>query len=227
MLISKKCGTFICLSIYCCAVGVAEASRFDVLPGRTGGPANGGATCRACHGNTIGNGSVQILGAPSAYQAKAVYDLTIRVTDSTKLGAGFQISVEDVSGNHVGTLSVIDPINTELNGDDPVYLNHTSDGVDASVANWAANGNSYSFPARWTAPSTDVGTVTFWAAGNAINNNFSPSNDIIYLTSESANFVAVPAASTWGLLVFTLCVMIAGSLFTRRHSVVVQPVLAR
>lgn len=207
------------------ATSTAFASRFDVEPGRTGGPANGGATCRQCHGNSVGTGSVQILGAPDKYQANAIYDLTVRVSDPTKLGAGFQISVEDAIGNHVGTLAVIDAVNTELNPLDDGYLNHTSDGVDASVAAWAANGNSFEFPVRWIAPATDMGTVTFWAAGNAINNNFAPNCpqacapgccDIVYLNSKSASFLSVPAISTWGLVVLALCVLTAGTVLSHR-----------
>jgi hypothetical protein len=198
----------------------ASAFRGGPPAGRTGGPANGGATCRACHGNTIGTGSVEILGAPDNYQANAVYDLTVRVSDSVKVGAGFQISVEDSSGNHIGALSLIDPVNTELNAE--FYVNHTFDGVDTSVAGWAANGNSASFPVRWTAPSTDMGSVTFWAAGNAINNNFSSSGDFIYLTSKTAGFASVPAVSTWGMIVLTLALMTGGTILTMRR----QPAFA-
>lgn len=204
----------------------AQASRFDVVSGRTGGPANGGSTCQACHGNTVGAGSVEIIGVPNQYQANAVYDLTVRVSDPTKLGAGFQLSVEDAVGNHIGTLSLIDAVETELN-DNPNYINHTSDGVDASVAAWAGNGNSYTYPVRWTAPSTDMGTVTFWAAGNAINDDSDNGGDIIYVTNESASFIAVPAASTWGLIVLTLSVMTAGTIVGIRRRPALVPVPAR
>lgn len=212
----------------CCFMAItapAKASRFDVVPGRTGGPAGLGATCRQCHGNAVGNGSVEIVGVPNKYQANAVYDLTVRVSDPDKLGAGFQISVEDAIGNHVGALSVIDSVNTELNPSDNGYLNHRPEGVDASIAAWAANGNSFDFPVRWTAPDVDMGTVTFWAAGNAINNNFSPNCsqacapgccDIVYLANESAGFLSVPAASTWGLIMLGLSVLTAGTLLSRR-----------
>lgn len=223
---SSRTGFLICAGLLACVAQSAQASRFDVLAGRTGGPANGGATCRTCHGSTVGSGSVEILGAPDNYQANAVYDLTVRVSDSTKLGAGFQISVEDAAGNHIGALSLIDPVKTELNSDDTAYANHTFEGVDDSVANWAANGNSYSYPVRWTAPSTDMGTVTFWAAGNAINNNSSSTGDIIYLTSKSANFIAVPAASTWGLIVLSLGVMTAGTIVAIRRRPALVPVRA-
>ena len=220
----SKGGILIGLGIVACLTQSAQASRFAVASGRTGSPGSGGATCRGCHGSTVGTGSVEILGMPDNYQANAVYDLTVRVSDATKLGAGFQISAEDAAGNHIGTLSVIDAVNTALNTG--VYLNHTSNGVDAAVTGWAANGNSVSYPARWTAPSTDMGTVTFWAAGNAINNNFSSSGDIIYLTSKSASFIAVPAVSTWGMVVFTLCVMTAGTIVAGRGRPSLVPVPA-
>jgi len=219
---------FVLIGVIACLAPEVMASRFDVVAGRTGGPANGGATCKSCHGQTTGPGMVEIFGAPNHYQADAVYDLVVRVTDPTRLGAGFQISAEDASGNHIGELSVIDSVRTALNTDDPVYLNHSSDGVDDSVANWAANGNSVDYPVRWTAPSTDMGAVTFWAAGNAINDNFSASCptqpscapgccDIIYLTSKSANFVAVPAVSTWGMVILAISVLTAGSIMAVRR----------
>ncbi len=202
----------------------AWAFRGGPPSGRTGGPANGGSTCRSCHGSTIGTGSVEILGAPDNYQANGVYDLAVRVSDPTKLGAGFQISVEDSTGNHIGTLSLIDPANTQLNT--AFYVDQTFDGVAAAVSGWAANGNSASFPVRWTAPSTDMGTVTFWAAGNAINNNFSSTSDIIYLTSKSASFASVPAVSTWGIVVLILSLMIGGTIVATGRRPVLVPVRA-
>lgn len=223
----SRCAVALCLVVFCFLSSVVQASRHSVLPGRTGGPANGGANCRSCHGNNVGSGSVEILGAPTSYRANEVYDLVVRVSDPDKAGAGFQISVEDSLGNHIGTLSVLDAVNTTLNGDDPVYLNHTSSGVDASVTGWVSNGNSASFPVRWTAPSTDMGTVTFYAAGNAINNNSSAGGDNIYLTSRSASFQAIPAASTWGIVVLSLGVMIAGSLVSAQRRVVVAPIRVR
>jgi hypothetical protein len=56
------------------------------------------------------------------------------------------------------------------------------------VANWAANGNSATYNVQWQAPATDMGSLTSWAAGNAINNSFFSDGDIIYLTNVSATF---------------------------------------
>jgi hypothetical protein len=165
---------------------------------------------------------VEILGVPAQYDPSAVYDLTVRVSDAARVGAGFQLSVENAAGNHVGVLSIIDPVFTTLNSDDPSYVNHTSDGVDDSVANWAANGNSVSYVVRWTAPSISMGPVTFWAAGNAINNNFSPSGDLIYTTSQTTTAAAgVPAVSSWGLVVLTLVGLTAATLMERRKPALV------
>ncbi len=194
----------------------AVAFRSDPPAGRTGSSGSGGATCRSCHGNNVGGGSVQIVGVPDKYQANAIYDITVRVADSAKLGAGFQLSVEDASGLPAGTLSIIDAVNTQLNTDDPAWVNHRLAGVNNSVANWAASGNSVDYLVRWQAPSSDIGPITFWAIGNAINNNFNSSGDNIYLANKSASFIQVPAVSEWGLVVLTLCVLTAGTLALRR-----------
>lgn len=167
------------------AASPALAFRGGPPSGANGSVASFGNTCRACHGNTIGNGSVQILGAPATYTANTIYNLSVRVADATQLGAGFQISVEDAAGNHRGTMILVNATHTQHNAG---WVNHTNAGVNNAVANWAANGNSATYAVQWQAPASDVGTLTFWAAGNAINNNFTNSGDIIYLTSTSATF---------------------------------------
>ena len=166
----------------------------------------------SCHGVTVGAGSVAILGAPLHYQPDAFYDITVRISDPNQLGAGFQLSAEDASGIPVGMLSVIDGVNTQLNPDDSDWVNHTADGVVNSVADWAANGNSADYTVRWQAPSSDVGAVTFWAAGNAIDNNLNLTGDFVYLANKSATIVQVPAVSEWGVVILTLCLLTAGTL---------------
>lgn len=169
-----------------------------------------------CHGAGAGPGSVQVLGFPANYAPSTNYDLTIRIADTTKLGAGFQLSVEDASGEHAGTLSLLDPTNTQFNTGN-VWVDHTSTGVNNSVTNWAANGNAANYMVRWTSPATDEGPITAWAAGNAINNNFSSSGDTIYLTSQTANFMEeVPTVSQWGLAILAMLVLTAGSLMIGR-----------
>lgn len=182
-----------------------------------GSVAAGGSNCTICHVGGGGSGSVQILGVPSAYHAGGIYDLTIRVSDAAQLGAGFQLSVEDGVGAHVGTLSITDSVNTKFNDSDPNWVNHNATGVGNSVANWAGNGNSVDYNVRWEAPGGDVGAVTFFAAGNAINDNMSMLGDNIYTTSTTAVFASVPAVSDWGVLAMLLLLMTAGTIVLRRR----------
>jgi hypothetical protein len=165
---------------------------------------------------------VQILGAPAYYQLNAVYDLTVRIADPTLVGAGFQLSAETSAGVHAGTLIAIDAVNTRINTNDSGFIEHKSTGVDNSVANWASVGNAAEYAVRWQAPATSVGPVTFWASGNAINNNFSPSGDHVYVTSETAG-IPIPAVSEWGLLVLGLLLATAATLLAARRMIPSQP----
>ena len=175
--------------LVCVVLGAPAESlafRGGAPSGRTGSTASGGNSCMQCHGAAAGVGMVEIVGAPMQYELDRIYDLVVRVTDPNQAGAGFQISVEDDLGNQTGTLSVSDATNTQDACCAPGWITHTSTGVSNAVADWVANGNSAEYSVQWQAPSVDVGTITFWAAGNAINNNFGNSGDIIYLTNVSA-----------------------------------------
>ncbi len=198
--------------------GAAWAFRDGPPAGRNGSVASGGTTCVQCHGGPSGFGSVQIIGVPGRYETDRVYDLTVRISDAAQSGAGFQISVEDAVGTHVGTLILIDAVFTQFNTEDPNWVNHTWDGVNNAVANWAGLGDAAEYPLQWQAPSEDIGPVTFYAAGNAINNNFSPSGDVIYLAGETAVFAGpVPAVSAWGVIAMTLLLLTVGTLVLARQ----------
>jgi hypothetical protein len=205
-----------------CAVALAAstvmAKRGSVAPAVNGSVASGGSNCTVCHGGGGGVGSVQIIGAPSAYTSGGIYDLTVRVSDAAQAGAGFQLSVENGGGSHVGTLSLLDAVRTTFNTGDANWVNHTSAGVDDSVANWVANGGSVDYSVRWEAPGGDAGVVTFFAAGNAINDNSSLTGDNVYTTSQTAGFASVPAVSDWGVLAMLLLLLTSGTLVLRRRA---------
>jgi len=200
------------------AAAPAHARRNGPPAGVSGSLASSGFNCSECHvGSTGFAGSVQILGAPSYYQQSAIYDLTVRIADASQAGAGFQMSVEDDEGNHVGSLIVTDATNTQLNSEDSGYINHTGAGVNNSVTNWDSLGDAAEYTVRWQAPSSVVGPITFWAAGNAINNDFSFFDDHVYVTSVTAG-VPVPAVSEWGLMVLGLLLTTAATLIAARRS---------
>jgi len=175
---------FVGIVVLAFAISPALANRPGPGPGHNGSIASGGVSCEDCHGNVGGSGSVQIIGLPSQYAFNVIYNLTVRVADPTQAGAGFQVSAESPIGAHLGTLIRTDMANTQLVSS---FIYHTATGVNNSVANWNVlpNMQSATYNFQWRSPMTDAGPITFWVAGNAINNDFFNSGDHIYLLNTT------------------------------------------
>lgn len=174
------------------AVGAALASTGGADAGYSGGHVGGGWNCTACHDFNPGMGGVELLGAPKRYVSGRVYDLTVRVFDPEQAGGGFQISAESATG-HQGTLIVSDQIDTQYadNGTNSAYVTHTSEGFERSLTEWLTNGGS-DYHLRWVAPTNDVGPITFFTAGNAVNHAQSFFGDRFYATYAIAHFAEQP-----------------------------------
>jgi hypothetical protein len=188
----KISNLIVAAAAFAACTGSALAFRSGPPAGFSGSPGDGGSSCLLCHAGGSGAGAVEILGAPANYAANQVYDLQVRISDPGQVGGGFELTVEDSIGQKVGTLIVTDPARTQLTeaGFAPEWISHNFDGVEDSITNWAANGNSVTFSFQWQAPASDVGAVTFYAVGNAINNDFNLTGDNVYLTNVSATFGA-------------------------------------
>ncbi len=158
-----------------CIISTGMAKSNIVASRYSGGPSGynfGGGNCIACHEDfTQGPGKVEILGAPRRYINNKFYDITVRITDSTQVGAGFELSAENAVG-HVGDLWVSDSNNTSYadSGSNVNYVTQKSAGVDDSIANWVSNGHTYEYNLQWQAPANNAGHLTLFAAGNAVNN---------------------------------------------------------
>lgn len=171
---------FICIAV----IGSVTYGFSDRPPaGRTGAPNE--SNCTVCHIGTLnaGPGKVEIEGIPSAYTAGQEFTLTVRVSHPDRSRWGFQITALDSQNRPAGTMSAIDTTQTAVvngtgNLQGRTYVEHRSAGTFPGQRNGA------SWQVRWTAPSTDVGRVTFYAAGNAANANNESSGDSIYTTSE-------------------------------------------
>jgi hypothetical protein len=147
-------------------------------------------SCVACHDTfheaNVGPGSVRVEGGPinAAYQPGQQYTLTVVVQQSGRQRYGFQLTAVDLNGNKAGTFAPIFS-DTQVNSDTGVggreYIEHKDIGTLPTVP-----GNRV-WSVRWTAPSTDVGTVRFFVAGNAANGDGTNQGDYIYTNSASAD----------------------------------------
>ena len=163
-------------------------------PGHTRAPGEDPEGCRVCHlvEDGVPTGLVTI-GAPQSYVPGQTYQMSVNVTnaDPSRRRWGFQLTAIDDDGNRAGTLAPLDATTQVMTGQlgSPArqYVSHTS----SSTFQGQQNGAAWTF--NWTAPQTDVGVVTFYAAGNQANNDENSSGDSINFT-----FVAIQAAAQTG-----------------------------
>jgi len=150
-----------------------------------------GANCTTCHEFNEGPGGVNVVGLPRRYRVGATYEFGIHVFDPEQKGAGFELSAEG-GGSHLGTLLITNATTTWFAdfGTATDYITHTYEGVDASIAAWSTGDGGYTYDVGWQAPMVDAGPVTFFAAGNAVNDNFVFLDDRYY-----AGYATLPAGT--------------------------------
>lgn len=170
------------------AIPAALAFRGGAPSMYSGGPTSFGAGCADCHTFNEGSGGVEILGAPLRYRPGRIYEIGVSVFDSEQAGAGFSLSVEQPPFSHMGTLIISDAARTRFASDDPAFMTHRGDGVVESIAEWSDGGGSYVYNLQWQAPASDEGAATFFASGNAINNNLITSGDRYYFSYALSQF---------------------------------------
>ncbi|HEV2802221.1 MAG TPA: PQQ-dependent sugar dehydrogenase [Pyrinomonadaceae bacterium] len=152
--------------------------------GYTRAPGEEPDACRECHlpPSDSGAGRIQI-NTPQTYAPGQTYQISVVHTnaDQTRRRWGFQLTALDDTNTRAGTLSTLGDGRTQVldnQGPFPTrqYIEHTSLGTfdgQTGSATWTFN---------WTAPSEDVGPVTFYAAGNHANGNGNSDGDQIYFT---------------------------------------------
>lgn len=144
-----------------------------------GSPGSNGV-CTACHTSfdlNSGTGSVSIE-APESFVPGETLSFTVAVDNTTPLfpdaphlRQGFEVSVHDADGNHVGELGLVDADHTQFASGDSSYVTHTAAGNE--LAEWTV---------AWTAPADAPDAVTFYVAGNAGNGGNGSEGDYIYTT---------------------------------------------
>ena len=149
--------------------------------GKTGAP--GENNCTQCHSGSVNDGSLfsnLSFSGVNEYSPGSTYNLTLNIQNGA-VKNGFQlVALDSLTASNAGTLIVTDAIKTQLSsGSGRTYLNHRNSGTIFS---------SWSFD--WTAPSTNVGPVTFYYAYNVTNNAWNTGGDQIYL----ADFTVYPSS---------------------------------
>ncbi|MFL6254715.1 MAG: PQQ-dependent sugar dehydrogenase, partial [Pyrinomonadaceae bacterium] len=152
--------------------------------------APGELDCSDCHTTPAQSAGTLTLGVPQTYTPGLTYDITVASasTDATRVRWGFQMTALDSADQKAGAFVPSDDLTRVINGEGPFpareYVEHTSKGTFPGQP----NGANWSF--RWTAPTEDVGPVTFYLAGNQANGDGNSSGDNIYFTFKSATFQA-------------------------------------
>ena len=175
------------------------AYEFQPPAAKTGAPAEG--TCIDCHGGSLLNeagGSVSIGGIPNSYVPTQTYTITVTVRHPTQHRWGFEL-VPLTTNNMMAGVFTNTTLFTDvqvLNG--KTYMGHTNQ--RGAEGTFPAQPDSATWTFSWTAPGASAGTVTFYAAGNAANNNNLNTGDKIYTTSISATEGSMTGvdATTWG-----------------------------
>jgi hypothetical protein len=148
--------------------------------GRTGAPGESTCATSGCHGTSSPNAGAGSLAidAPNPYVPGTEYAVSVALSDPVQSRWGFELTVLNANDEAAGTITLTNTNDTQLStSSGRTYIKHTSAGTSPGTS----ASRTWSF--QWTAPPSDVGSITFFAAGNAANGNFSTSGDHIYLSS--------------------------------------------
>ena len=166
----------------------AFAFSFGPPEEKTGAPNEGTCADANCHtGNDLNaaGGSLMVT-IPETYQPNKVYEIIVNLARDGQSRWGFEMTALDGNGASAGSFEAADAANTQLkDANSKQYIMHTA----AGSAQGTNDENQWTL--KWTAPDTDIGPITFYAAGNAANGDFTFIGDYIYTTQEEST-PAVP-----------------------------------
>jgi len=157
--------------------------------GKSGSPASNGQTCSGgyCHGGGSPNGNelidIKVDVTPAAGMSnysdtirdsiQTMVYLDVAAAGSSKIG--FSASIEDASGNHIGTLATPSSSNTKIVSSDFVTHKNSSTAVSNNAINWA-----------WDWNTGDIGdSVIIYVAVNYTNGNGTTSGDYVVTASKT------------------------------------------
>ena len=173
----------------------AIVMSFDILSsnGKAGKTGSLGETdCTTCHTGTVnsGTGSV-VITSPDligwAYSPGQTYTINVTVTQASVPLFGFGFEALDASGANAGTLVITNTTATQIKTF-TVAPNSRNNVVHKTDGGLSTGSHTFSF--NWTAPLTNIGTVTFYVAGLAADNDGGITGDYTYKTSQVVTFAS-------------------------------------
>jgi len=185
-------------------------------PGKTTAPGDSAASCTECHGGKLNSfsGKVELLPAENGYTPGATQAITIKITDPTQKAWGFQLTARTSSNGQAGNFENASGLTQVLCGDGQTkapgaacsaggplqWAEHTSAGYSAG----RGTVGGFSYTVNWTAPSTDIGPVTFYVSANAGNGTDQQNQGHIYTStlklSPQASSLKPTITSTGGVV---------------------------
>lgn len=152
--------------------------------GQTGSPSE--TTCASCHSGGTGTTIVGITGSPAftsnQYVPGQTYTVNVNVQNTSYSSFGFGCEILNSSNTDAGSMMSC------MSG--AQFLTATNGRKNATHTTPKSGTGSTTFSFVWVAPST--GTVTVYAAGNAVNNNSNFNGDQV----GTISLVLSPATTT-------------------------------
>ena len=155
---------------------------------RTGAPVDGGLNCTACHrtfapANSDPRGSVTV--AAAAYSPGVTQTIKVTIQHPLQKRWGFQLTARLASdpSKQAGTFAVNSLVRVRCANCSDAPCNGGTEFPEHNNAQFTDVGAGFTYTVDWTPPSTNVGDVIFYAAGNAANGDGTFNGDYIYTTS--------------------------------------------
>ncbi len=175
----------------------ANAGHQDGPPiRRTGAAVDGGLNCTACHtpGASLDGGRVQI--DASGYEPGKKQVIRVRVEHPESARWGFELTARLASdpSKKAGTFTATDLIRVRCDGSalrgtpGPCTDNQVEFAAHVTAATTTGSNGKAEFMVQWTPPTTNVGKIVLYAAGNAANGNGNNQGDRIYTTSKTISY---------------------------------------
>ena len=167
----------------------ASGPAFNGNGGQTGAPGEG--QCSNCHGGGTftPNVSIQIFengtSTPAtSYVGGNTYDVRVTVSSTTGVPRfGFQLTALKPTNTVAGTFNTPSSNTRTISTGGRNYIEQN------------ARSNSGVFSAKWVAPASGSGLITFYASGNCVNANGSTSQDNATTTTASLPEFTIPLSA--------------------------------